>query len=108
MSPQSKPRHGGRVDDNQAAHVTALQQASGFVVEVLSNAGNGLPDLLVWDGIEFFLVETKDGKKPPSKRRLTKPQEKFHKKFKQAAKCGRLIVSIDAETIVKTIEDCED
>ncbi len=102
MSPQSKPKRGGRVDANQDDHVKTLTRV-GAIVEVISNAGNGIPDLLVWvddklwDDEEpsgsWFLIETKDGKKPPSKRKLTKHQEIFHAKFKDAADAGHLIVS---------------
>ena len=106
MTPQTKPKRGGRVDDYQQTHVDLFRE-QGWTVEVLSDAGHGLPDLLVWDGIEFFLVEVKSGNKPPSKRKLTKRQEQFFEKFSQAFGCGRILISIDAEQTVSAIENRE-
>lgn len=43
----------------------------------LSPLGNGHPDLLIGYGGISLPVEVKDGSKPPSKRRLTKDEERF-------------------------------
>lgn len=68
-----------RVDRNQAEIVEALRSV-GCTVQHLHEVGQGCPDLLVGhaddDGIpRNYLLEVKDGSKPPSKRRLT-PDEK--------------------------------
>lgn len=45
----------GRVDQNQKEIVAGLR-AKGASVEILSNVGKGVPDLLVgWDGKNFLL-----------------------------------------------------
>lgn len=75
-----------RVDGNHKAICKALRDAGCGVLD-LSAVGKGCPDLLVHPP-EFpenriaFLMEIKDGSKPPSARKLTKPQEKFHAEWK--------------------------
>ncbi len=65
-------RRAARVDANQAEIVSALE-AIGATVYVI-----GLPlDLLVGYRGKNFLLEVKDGKKPPSQRLKTTLQDKF-------------------------------
>jgi hypothetical protein len=75
-----------RTDANQRDVVKALQ-ALGCSVLDLSPLGFGAPDLLIGAtklqlggaaGRLNILLEDKDGKKSPSKRRLTDFQEDFH------------------------------
>ena len=66
-----------RVDANQADIVKGLR-AIGCSVAVTSSAGDGFPDLVVGYYGKNFLLEVKDGDKPPSKRKLTPEQEQFH------------------------------
>ncbi len=71
-----------RVDSNQKEIVSALR-GIGCSVAVTSSAGDGFPDLVVGrtnlHGVkQNFLLEIKDGKKPPSKRRLEPKQIKLH------------------------------
>jgi len=66
----------GRVDANQISVVKALRSA-GASVQSLASIGKGCPDLLVgFEGINY-LLEVKDGKKPPSERKLTDDQVKW-------------------------------
>lgn len=67
-----------RVDDNQAEVVAALR-AAGVQVRVMSEVGGGFPDLLCKHRRtgELLLLEVKDGRKPPSDRKLTPLEEKF-------------------------------
>lgn len=84
-------RRAAKVDDNQAEIVAALRKI-GASVQPLHAVGQGCPDLLVgWRGITS-LLEVKDGKKPPSARKLTPDQEKWH-----AAWMGQV-------TVVETVE----
>lgn len=69
-------RKRGRTDSNQQEIVDALRQA-GCSVLVLSGVGHGCPDLLVGRAGMNYLLEVKDGKAPPSKQRLTKPELRF-------------------------------
>lgn len=67
----------GRTDNNQTAIVKSLR-ASGALVQSLSNIGGGCPDLLVIRAGKVHLLEVKDEKQPPSKRRLTPHETAWH------------------------------
>ncbi|NRB03665.1 MAG: hypothetical protein HRU30_10430 [Rhodobacteraceae bacterium] len=70
-------RRAARVDDNQPEIVQALRKA-GATVTPTHTAGAGFPDLTVgYRGINY-LIEVKDGSKPPSARKLTKDQQEWH------------------------------
>lgn len=64
-----------RVDAN-APEIVAALRAVGATVRVIIQ-GTGLPDLLVGYAGETYLLEVKDGKKPPSARKLTPDEQKF-------------------------------
>ena len=66
-----------KVDANQKDIVAALRKC-GAKVYVSSSFGQGFPDLVCGYQGRFVLLEVKDGSKPPSARKLTKDQEKFH------------------------------
>ena len=80
-----------KVDANQGEIVKALR-AHGCEVLSLAPMGGGCPDLLVWtpytyllgmgvrvsNGGRHLLFEVKDGSKPPSARKLTPDQERWH------------------------------
>ena len=76
-------RRAARQDANHADVVGALR-AIGCSVLDLSRHGNGCPDILVYVPKlhAYVLVEIKDGSKPPSKRKLTPDQEKFHREWR--------------------------
>jgi hypothetical protein len=82
-------RRAAKVDANHADVVKALRDMGCSVCD-LSAVGKGCPDLLVTSPIypfETLLMEVKDGGKPPSARKLTADQEKFHARWK-----GRIVV----------------
>ena len=66
------------MDANQNEIANALIDA-GCTVTLLHQVGDGCPDLLVWDGSRFALMEIKDGDKSPSRRKLTPEQVMWHK-----------------------------
>lgn len=73
-------RRAAKVDANQAEIVLALRDAGCWVLD-LSAVGQGCPDLLVHGPVHpwhLVLLEIKDGSKPPSARKLTPDQIKFH------------------------------
>lgn len=85
-------RYGAKVDANQAAIVEALRRL-GCTVQSLASVGGGCPDLVVGvPEISFgtgyvvqsrnVLLEIKDGSKPPSARKLTPAEAKFHAEWR--------------------------
>lgn len=66
-----------RVDANQQAVVEALR-AVGASVQHLHKVGQGCPDLAVGYRGATYLIEVKDGRKPPSAQKLTEAQERWH------------------------------
>lgn len=66
-----------KIDANQSAIVAALRDF-GCTVQSLATVGKGVPDLLVGAFGVNVLMEIKDGAKPPSARKLTKDEAKWH------------------------------
>ena len=69
-------RRAAKIDANQNEIVDALRLA-GASVAITSAVGDGFPDLVVGYEGENYLLEIKDGKKSPSKQRLTPDQKIF-------------------------------
>lgn len=63
-------RKRARTDSNHSEIVTELRKA-GCSVQSLASLGSGVPDALVARAGKMFLLEIKDGSKPPSAQRLT-------------------------------------
>lgn len=70
-------RRAAKIDANQPEIVSALR-AVGATVVTLAAVGKGVPDLLVGFRQSTYLLEVKDGKKPPSERQLTPDQIDWH------------------------------
>ncbi len=70
-------RRAARTDANQTDIVDALRQV-GAHVTILSAVGDGCPDLLVGYRGKLYVLEVKDGTKPPSARELTADQVQWH------------------------------
>jgi hypothetical protein len=100
---EAQMRKAARIDRNQPEIVDALR-AAGCAVAITSNAGDGFPDLVVarrargdWRPT-VYLIEVKDGQRPPSERLLTPDQKRFHGEF---AGCCYIAYSVtDALAIV--------
>ena len=69
-------RRAAKVDRNHSDIVSALRGIGAQVV-TLHAVGGGIPDILVYFK-RTFLLEIKDGQKPPSARKLTEDQIVFH------------------------------
>jgi len=70
-------RRAAKVDRNHSEIVHALKSA-GATVQDLSAVGGGCPDILVgFKGVNYAL-EIKDGKRPPSEKKLNERQEAWH------------------------------
>lgn len=74
----------GKPDANHAEIVKALLRHGCDVLD-LKAVGNGAPDLLVgrpYYPHHLYLLEVKDGAKPPSARKLTDDQVEFHARWR--------------------------
>lgn len=74
-------RRAAKVDGNHSEIVKHLRQL-GMSVADTSRLGGGFPDLVVSWRMVTILVEVKDPKQPPSKRRLTEDEQRFHSGWK--------------------------
>lgn len=74
-------RRAAKVDANQSEIVGAFRTA-GATVTPLHAVGQGCPDLVVgYRGVNY-MVEVKDGAKPPSARKLTPDQVEWHQSWR--------------------------
>jgi hypothetical protein len=74
-------RKASAVDANQSEIVDALRKV-GATVTPTHATGAGFPDLAVgYKGVNY-LLEVKDGAKPPSARKLTKAQIVWHRDWR--------------------------
>lgn len=74
-------RQAARVDANQSSIVLALRQI-GATVQPLHMVGRGVPDLLIGYRGQNFLLEVKDGRRPPSQRKLTNDEQAWHEAWR--------------------------
>ena len=73
-----------RTDANQKEIVDALRSV-GASVYITAGVHKGFPDLCVGYRKRTWLLEVKDGSKPPSARKLTPAQGEFFASFRGAA-----------------------
>lgn len=76
-----KMTYARRTDDNQTEVIKALR-AIGCTVQSLSGVGEGCPDLLVGRNGINYVLEVKDGSKPPSDQSLTTKEAIWHNEWK--------------------------
>lgn len=76
-------RRAAKIDSNQSQIVDSLR-AAGAQIQSLAAVGKGVPDLLCQYKGTFYLIEVKDGTRPPSQRKLTEDQVKWHEEWKSA------------------------
>jgi hypothetical protein len=70
-----------KVDANQAELVKQIRKIPGATVKHTHVVGDGFVDIVVGYRKRNFLFEIKDPSQPPSKRKLTEDEEKFHKEW---------------------------
>jgi hypothetical protein len=87
-----------RIDANQPEAVDYLRRA-GYGVFITSAVGGGFPDLVCARERFTALVELKDEQQPPSKRRLTLPEQAFRNTWP-----GVCITAISGEDAWKQLE----
>jgi len=82
-------RQAAKIDSNQKAIVKSLRGIPGVTVHITSQLGDGFVDIIVGRKDVNYLIELKDGDKPPSQRKLTPDEEIWHSKWKgQKAVCN--------------------
>lgn len=94
-------RRAARTDRNQPEIVAALRKR-GCTVLCLHAVGKGCPDLLVGHNGLNFLLEIKDGSKPPSARKLTPDEAVFFEEWR-----GQAVVVASVEeaiALLKTVQ----
>lgn len=79
-------------DRNQSVIVNALRRV-GCTVYCTHQLGDGFPDIVVGFRGVNYLLEIKDGHKPPSAQRLTPDERKFHEAWQGSV---TVVNSIDA------------
>lgn len=91
-------RRAAATDRNQPEIVAALRKI-GCKVTILAQVGDGVPDLLVWGRGRWIVIEVKDGEKPPSERRLTPDQAKWH----ELHACCSVFIVKNVEEAIKAV-----
>jgi hypothetical protein len=91
------PRVAAKTDANQKNVVKAFRDI-GASVQILSAVGKGCPDVLVGFRGCNVLVEIKDGDKPPSARKLTTDQVKWHESW-----AGQVCVATDITDAINQV-----
>lgn len=92
-------RRAAKVDRN---HVEIVEGLRAFGARVWSTAGigDGFPDLVASWNRGTALIEVKDPLQPPSKRRLTPDQQRFHAEWTG----GVLAVVTDVEGAIRAVK----
>ena len=90
-------RRDARIDANQPEIVAALRDI-GATVEPTHYVGRGFPDIVVGFRGITYLMEIKDGSKPPSRRRLTVDERDWHDQWR-----GQVCVVNSADEALKAI-----
>lgn len=73
-------RRAARIDANQTEIIDALRSV-GAEVQPLHTVGDGCVDILVAYRNVWYVIEIKDGSKPPSRRKLTPAEQGWHDRF---------------------------
>jgi hypothetical protein len=89
-------RRAARQDGNHGAIVEALR-AVGVSVTDTSGVGGGFPDICAGYRNRVYLIEIKDPTQPPSKRKFTPDQRKWHTEWKGGA---HLVESVEQAFMV--------
>lgn len=87
-----------KVDKNQPTIVEQLRKIPGVSVAHTHMIGEGLPDIVVGHRQRNYWIEIKDPNQPPSKRKLTPDEEKWHQQW-----TGHVAVAETVTDILKII-----
>ena len=86
-------RRAARVDNNQG-EIVAMLRKLGAVVLITSQLKNAF-DLLVGYNGKLYIVEVKDGNKPPSARKLTSGELQCKERFESVGVTYHVINSVE-------------
>lgn len=86
-------RRNAKVDENQPEIVEALRKAGAFVV-ITSQLKNAFDILVAFRG-KLFIMEIKDGEKPPSARKLTDGETKCKEGIEGAGCTYHIVLSVE-------------
>ena len=75
-------RRAAKIDANQKKIVESLRQIPGVSVAITSQLGNGFADIVIGHKGKNYIIELKDGDKPPSAQKLTPDEVKFKSGWK--------------------------
>jgi hypothetical protein len=89
-------RQAAKKDGNHNSLFGLAQQVCDAVFDT-SAAGNGFPDFVCARNGNVYLVEVKNDQLPPSKRRLTPQEIKFHTVWQRVAPTKVAVVKDDKE-----------
>ena len=92
-------RRNARIDANQPEVVRAFRSC-GATVGHTHMVGDGFPDIVVGFGGDNYLIEIKDGDKPPSGRKLTSDEEEWHREWR-----GSVHIIESADQAVEFMQD---
>lgn len=87
-----------KVDDNQKTLVKQIRQLPGVTVRHTHTIGEGFPDLAIGFRGTTYLAEVKDPTKPPSARKLTPDEEKFHAEW-----TGQIAIIQTIDDVIKIL-----
>ena len=88
-----------KTDRNHAEIIKALRKISGISVFSTHAIGKGFPDIVIGYKDKNYLIEIKDGTKPPSARKLTIDEVKFHDGWK-----GQVDIICDIDELLKILK----
>jgi hypothetical protein len=72
-------------------------------VQSLATVGDGCPDLLVGYQGATYLMEVKDGRKPPSARKLTEDEAAWHERWR-GGECAVVKSQVEALKMIGAMD----
>ena len=88
-----------RKDGNHKEIIQAFRDLGASVFDTAS-LGSGFPDIVIGMKGSNVLVEIKDGSLPPSKRKLTPDEIKFHELWR-----GKVVIINNVDEVIELIKN---
>jgi hypothetical protein len=87
-----------KADNNQSSLVKQMRKIPGLTVALTHTVGNGFGDAVIGFRGRNYLVEIKDPSKPPSAKKLTPDEQRFHDEW-----TGQISVIETIDDVMKII-----